>query len=208
MTDSNQDVSTRIDRARREQMDVSQVTEDSLLVLQVYNSQSDRFHTVIPGSGHCSCEDHTYRHVVCKHLAAVLLHDEYGERAADELQAFHSDLESRANRIRDDLDELERELNRVLGTYDQITSALAEVSADMVRDETELDAIEMLQSGVTAGDAAIVDESRSDSSGTGETQRVSTDVDDSDAVDLTDEETRDELQTMVDELTGSDGDDR
>ena len=73
-------IADRLERAESEQMDTRVVSDDPL-VFEVTNKASDRVHTVVPESVHCSCEDHTYRGAVCKHMLVILLSDHSAQMA-------------------------------------------------------------------------------------------------------------------------------
>lgn len=74
----------RIERAqeRADELDVAIVSEDPLVV-HVDSDHSDRVHTVVPESLHCSCEDHTYRDTVCYHLIHLMIGDDIPDVAQE-----------------------------------------------------------------------------------------------------------------------------
>lgn len=172
-------VADRVERARSEDMEATLIDNDPVVV-QVHNTASDRIHTVIPESIHCSCEDHTYRSELCKHLIFLLMQDGHiGAITAKHIKDYRADLESEANDARERLDDL-------LFKCRQITDLLSELDVDQDMGQTDREGIEMLQEAVETGDAAIVN--------------------DDDAVDQTPDEFRDEFESLVAELTSNGGD--
>lgn len=107
------DTLDRIERARSEPMTASVVDSDPLVV-QVDNESNDTVHTVVPESLHCSCEDHTYRGAVCKHLAIIALGED--ESVEPELRDIVR------NSITDELMGLEGELLRLRNQIEEIES--------------------------------------------------------------------------------------
>jgi hypothetical protein len=161
------------------------------VVVQVHNEDSDRIHTVVPQSVHCSCEDHTYRGAICKHIIDLLGTDGHSENLPDSPQAVsqsstdvgdlmrgylkehRADLESEANETRDRLDDL-------LFQCKQITGVLSELDIDQDMEQTDEAGMRLLQEGAEVGDAAIVEDNPTD---------------------LTDDEARSEFESMVADLT-------
>jgi len=173
MTDET--IQDRVERAQSQNMEMTLVDTDPVVV-QVFNEDSDRIHTVVPQSVHCSCEDHTYRGAICKHIIALLgVEGHVGELMREELKEHRASIESEANEVKDRLDDL-------LFQQQQITEVLSELDIDQDMQRTDEAGMRLLQEGQEVGDAAIVED---------------------DPVDQTPEETRSEFETMVADLTGS-----
>lgn len=189
MTDET--IQDRVERAQSQSMEMTLVDTDPVVV-QVFNEDSDRIHTVIPQSVHCSCEDHTYRGAICKHIIALLDTEghsgnpkgdpqavsqsstDVGELMREELKEHRASIESEANEVKDRLDDL-------LFQQKQITGVLSELNVDQDMERTDEAGMRLLQEGAKVGDAAIVD--------------------DEEATDLTPEESRTEFESMVADLT-------
>lgn len=187
MTDET--IQDRVARAQSQTMEMTLV-DTNPLVVQVYNEDSDRIHTVIPQSVHCSCEDHTYRGYICKHIIAVLQTEghsedatssdrqlktaEVGELMREKLKARRAEMECEANETKERLDDL-------LFQCRQITDVLSELEIDQDMETTDEAGMRLLQEGLEVGDAAIVED---------------------DPVDQTPEEARTEFEAMVADLTG------
>lgn len=113
-------VSERIERARSQNMDASLVDTDPVVV-QVYNDDSDRIHTVIPESVHCSCEDHTYRSTICKHIIRLLLDDSHlGEVMREALTEYRNDVENRLVDLQAEVEELQYEREAVTEVLNEL----------------------------------------------------------------------------------------
>lgn len=135
MTD--QTIEDRVERAQSQDMELTLVDTDPVVV-QVYNGTSDRIHTVIPESVHCSCEDHTYRGMLCKHLIAVLDSDGHiGEIMREEIKQEKNQCYGEAEALRD---ELETTLDRA----EAITEVLNVLGVEQQMAQTDQDAIQML----------------------------------------------------------------
>lgn len=117
-----------MERAQSQNMTVETVDTDPF-VLSVTNETSDRVHTVIPKSLHCSCEDHTYRDMMCKHLIAVLDDEELGEKA----RGLMAD---RRNEIDRQLDDLYVEVNELESTRKSVQAVFNELDLDHDAPET------------------------------------------------------------------------
>jgi len=170
-------IQERVERSRSNDLEFTLV-DTNPVVIQVYSNKSDRIHTVVPQSVHCSCEDHTYRGAVCYHIIALLDADGHiGDLMQESIKEHRADVEKQANEVKDRLDDL-------LFQQEQITAVLSELGIDQDLERTDEDAMEMLASGVAAGDAAVVP--------------------DEEAEDLTDEESRDEFEQLVGDLTEGD----
>jgi len=173
MTDET--IQDRVERAQSQSMEMTLVDTDPVVV-QVYNEDSDRIHTVVPQSVHCSCEDHTYRGAICKHIIALLdAQGHVGDLMRGYLKEHRADLESEANETKDRLDDL-------LFQCEQITGVLTELDVDQDLERTDEAGMRLLQEGAEVGDAAVVEDNPED---------------------LTDEDTRNEFEAMVADLTGS-----
>jgi len=172
MTDET--IQDRVERAQSQSMEMTLVDTDPVVV-QVYNEDSDRIHTVVPQSVHCSCEDHTYRGAICKHIIALLgTEGHVGDLMRGHLKEHRASIESEANEVKDRLDDL-------LFQQKQITEVLNELDIDQDMERTDEAGMRLLQEGAEVGDAAIVEDSPED---------------------LTDEDTRTEFESMVADLTG------
>lgn len=171
MTDQN--IQDRVNRAQSQTMELTLVDTEPFVV-QVANEESDRVHTVVPESVHCSCEDHTYRGYICKHIISVLqTEDQFGELMEEELKEHRAELESEANEAKERLDDL-------LFQCHQITDVFSELNIDQSMESTDKDAMRLLQKGVEARDAAIVENN---------------------PVDQSSEEARSEFEELVADLT-------
>lgn len=118
--ESNQIVD-RLERAKAESMQTQLVSDDPC-VLQVTNEDSDRVHTVVPESAHCSCEDHTYRGLVCKHMLVILL----GEHSGPMAEGLDQVADTKSQRLSDLYDESET----VAEEISDIDTALALTDSD------------------------------------------------------------------------------
>lgn len=168
-------VEARINRARSEEMDVTVESTDPHIV-QVHNQESGTVHTVVPKALHCSCEDHTYRGVICKHMISLMDDDGPAASAMQEAVKEHrADLRSIAQ-------ELQEEQDEVLEECGAITDLLDGLNIDQDLAETDEAGMELLQRGVEQNDAAIVP--------------------DSEAEDQTPDEVRDEFEEMIADVTG------
>lgn len=136
MTD--QTVQERVARAQSQEMELTLVDTDPIVV-QVYNETSDRIHTVVPESMHCSCEDHTYRGYICKHIIALLdAGGHVGEIMREEIKQEKNECYVEAEALRDEIED-------VMFRADQITAVLNALDVDQQMQSTDEAAVEMLQ---------------------------------------------------------------
>ena len=117
MTD---EISTRVSRARSEPIDLTVVDTDPTVV-QAHNTSSDRIHTVVPRAIHCSCEDHTYRGYICKHIIALLDDD------SNASNGMYDALVDRKYGLQDDIDELRSEIDEYSSKVSEIESVIEKV---------------------------------------------------------------------------------
>jgi len=108
MATANNRIAERLERAESEQMDTRVVSDDPL-VFEVTNEASDRVHTVVPESVHCSCEDHTYRGAVCKHMLALLLGD-HADPMADALDQEAAEATERLIELNSEAESLQHQI--------------------------------------------------------------------------------------------------
>lgn len=148
MTDET--IQDRVERAESENMEVSLVDMDPLVV-QVYNEASDRIHTVIPASVHCSCEDSTYRDTICKHLITLLQSEGHvGDTARESLK-------QRRNSLGGEITEKTEQLNELRSERDAIVDALGAVGASQVAESTVEDVLDGFQVEAEAVNSAETD---------------------------------------------------
>ena len=120
MTD---EISTRVSRARSESIDLTVVDTDPTIV-QAHNTSSDRIHTVVPRAIHCSCEDHTYRGYICKHIIALLDDD------SDASDSMYDSLVDRKSGLQDDIDELRSEIDEYASEVSEIELVIETVDVE------------------------------------------------------------------------------
>lgn len=147
MTDETTTVEERARRAEEQDMTVTLVDNDPIVV-QVYNDDSDRIHTVIPESMHCSCEDHTYRNTVCKHILRLMQDDGHIGGATREA------LKAERGEIQEQMADLQAQMDTLQSERTQISAALNAVDASHVADETVQDVIEGMQAEAEARSAS------------------------------------------------------
>jgi hypothetical protein len=117
------------------------------MVVLVHNEESDRTHTVVPDAGHCSCEDHTYRDTVCKHLLFLLQQAGHiGHTTRESIKEQRHTLEQRSVELRAAIDTIENKI-------EQITTALDAVDADQDMERTGEEVVEAIQADLDEDDA-------------------------------------------------------
>lgn len=152
MTDET--IEQRIERAQSQHMEVSLVDTDPVIV-QVYNEESDRIHTVVPDSIHCSCEDHTYRDSICKHMIELLQQEGHiGEITREALKDRREEIQVKQADMQSEMDALQEE-------REQISDALTALDLSHMREETVGDIIDGIQAEAEAR-AGGADEDDSD----------------------------------------------
>lgn len=141
MTDET--IQDRAERAQSQEMEITLIDTEPVVV-QVYNEDSDRIHTVVPDSIHCSCEDHTYRGIICKHLLVLLQEDGHiGDQTREALKQKRNDLGESITEAQERLDELRSQRNT-------ITEALSAVGAMQISEESVGDIIDGIQAEAEA----------------------------------------------------------
>jgi tRNA U55 pseudouridine synthase TruB len=132
MTDEMTSIEDRIERQQSQEMNITVVDTDPVIV-QVHNTYSDRIHTVVPSSAHCSCEDHTYRGAICKHMLELLQHEGHiGEITRESIK-------QEREAIQTECAELQRKLDTLRSQRTQISAALDAVGASHAQKQTEAD---------------------------------------------------------------------
>ncbi len=123
----------RIERARTEELVVDVVTMDPLVV-NVHNETSDRVHTTVPDSLHCSCEDHQYRNTICKHLVFLADSDDWiAEAVRQQMTDKLKSLQEREMALRDQLESIaedREQIDAVRSELDVVLDYSEDVSAD------------------------------------------------------------------------------
>jgi hypothetical protein len=133
------DVESRIARAQSQEMAI-EVVSDSPLVVEVSNETSGRIHTVLPETVHCSCEDHTYRESLCKHLIFVAdgtdyIAEELRQSMTDDLMAMQSEAQELRSRLRE-IESKQAQYNTVRESLDTVLQ-YSDPDTDRTEDESE-----------------------------------------------------------------------
>lgn len=105
----NPELEDRLDRAERIDPEYY-VLEDDPLIIE-FESDSGNTYTVLPETGYCSCDDHRYRGMVCKHLLALATQIDDEERPYLD-RATALGLTYERDRLESEREELEEELAR------------------------------------------------------------------------------------------------
>jgi hypothetical protein len=133
------DIESRIARAQSQEMEIEEVSS-SPLVVEVANRSSGRIHTVLPETVYCSCEDHTYRDSLCKHLIFVADGSDY---IAEELRQSMTDdllaMQSEAQELRSRLREIESKQAQYTAVRESLDTVLQYTDSpdDRTEDESE-----------------------------------------------------------------------
>lgn len=121
------DIESRLERARSESMDIVTIAEsDDLTVLNVINETKETQHTVVPEALHCSCEDHTYRDAICKHLLFVADNDPTADSTRRVRQAITDELTS----LTDEHTEIKAKERELRSQIDQLKSVRSQFDTD------------------------------------------------------------------------------
>jgi hypothetical protein len=140
---TNETIESRVERAQSQEMDVTLVDTEPVIV-QVYNEESDRIHTVIPDAVHCSCEDHTYRDIICKHLIVLLQDDgNIGEQTREAVRLERNEIDR-------EITEMQNQITDRKAQRDAINEALSAVGAELIADDTVGDIIDGLEAEAEA----------------------------------------------------------
>lgn len=173
MFEPSVDVQTRVERAQSEPMEITIVSNEPLVV-EVYNEESDRVHTVVPSAVHCSCEDSTYRNVVlCKHQIAVLTEGEepgdgvLSATMAEDVRQYRATMHNAVLELHDQIEEIQSEIERLDDRKHQIDAVLNELDISHAKESTGRELLETLDSLYPDPDA--------DSEQDSETETVETD---------------------------------
>lgn len=142
---TQQTLQERIERAQSQTMDVTLVEEDPVIV-QSSREGSDQVHTQVLDAVHCSCQDATYRNVICRHLLGILMDDGHlGDVAREAVLDKRDELVSEYGTISERMERLERRKDSVQEERKMLSSVIEELDTmQHYREETFEEVVEAL----------------------------------------------------------------
>lgn len=135
-------IQERVERAQSQEMNATIVRNDPVIV-QVHNEASDRIHTVVPDAVHCSCEDHTYRGEVCKHIIELLQDEGHvGDIMREAIKQDRNDIQELQAEVKEQIRSLKERMNELQEQREKISATLNALDLDHVSNATIEESLE------------------------------------------------------------------